>query len=91
MIAKLPDFRVRVELDDEFADYDSLDSSCADYAWLITRGTPYQQAWLQYRNDDNLDALIGSVARIYATAPQYSELAQQIARQPSVASSIAAA
>ena len=43
VVATLPDGRVRVELDDQFADYDSLESSCADYAWLITHGEPYQK------------------------------------------------
>ena len=47
VIATLPDGRQRVEIDDEFADYDSLDTSCQDYAWLITHGTPYRGAWLQ--------------------------------------------
>jgi len=28
---KLPDGRVRVELDDQFADYDSLEDSCEDF------------------------------------------------------------
>ncbi len=30
--------RIRFELDDQFADYNSLEASCTDYAWLITRG-----------------------------------------------------
>ena len=29
----------------EFADYDSLEDSCRDYAWLITSGSPYHAAW----------------------------------------------
>ena len=28
----------------EFADYDSLEDSCRDYAWLITNGAPYRAA-----------------------------------------------
>ena len=28
----------------EFADYDSLEDSCRDYAWLITQGAPYRAA-----------------------------------------------
>ena len=34
-----------VVLDLEFADYDSLEDSCRDYAWLITQGAPYRAAW----------------------------------------------
>ena len=35
----------------EFADYDSLEDSCRDYAWLITNGAPYHAAWEQYQDD----------------------------------------
>ena len=37
VIPLLPDSRLRVEIDDEFADYDSLDASCQDSTWLITK------------------------------------------------------
>ena len=87
----LSDGRLRVELDDEFADYDSLQASCEDYAWLITHGEPYQQAWRQYLQDKNLDALIGEVAKTYATAPQYAEMAEAIARQNNVANAVSEA
>jgi hypothetical protein len=30
----------RVELDDELADYDSLESSCTAYVWPATHGEP---------------------------------------------------
>ena len=84
----MPDRRSRVELDDEFADYDSLEASCEDYAWLITHGEPYQKAWQQFQRDKNLDALISAVARTYATAPQYAEMAEEIARQANVANAV---
>jgi hypothetical protein len=45
VIETLPDGRQRVEIDD----YDSLEMSCRDYAWLITRADSYQRAWQQYR------------------------------------------
>lgn len=88
MIETLPGGRVRVELDDEFADYDSLEDSCADYAWLITHGEPYQQAWLRYEQDKNLRNLIGSVARTYATAPRYAEMTKEIASQTNVVEAV---
>jgi flagellum-specific peptidoglycan hydrolase FlgJ len=91
VIATLPDGRQRVEIDDEFADYDSLDASCQDYAWLIVHGTPYREAWQQYQRDKNLAALIRAVARVYATAPRYAELAEEIATQSNVLQAIARA
>ena len=75
----------------EFADYDSLDDSCRDYAWLITQGAPYRQAWVQYRQDGDLHALIAAVAGKYATDPQYAFLAATIAGQLNVAQAIALA
>ena len=75
----------------DFADYDSLADSCRDYAWLITQGAPYHQAWEQYLEDRNLHALIEAVAGKYATDPQYAFLAATIAGQSNVAQAIAAA
>ena len=73
----------------EFADYDSHAGSCADYAWLITHGTPYQAAWGQYQQGHDLGALIASVARVYATDPGYTHLAEAIANQANVTQAIA--
>jgi flagellum-specific peptidoglycan hydrolase FlgJ len=73
----------------QFADYDSLEDSCRDYAWLITNGAPYHAAWQQYLNDRDLHALIASVARVYATDPNYARVAAAIAGQEDVAQSIA--
>ena len=75
----------------QFADYDSLDASCRDYAWLITRGSPYRSAWETYQNTRDLYGLIASVARIYATDPAYTKLAMGIASQTNVATAIKAA
>jgi len=73
----------------EFADYPSLEDSCQDYAWLITNGAPYRAAWIQYQNGHDLGTLIVSVARIYATDPGYSQLAEEIALQENVTEAIA--
>ena len=75
----------------EFADYDSLDDSCRDYAWLITNGAPYHVAWERYQTDRDLPALIGAVARVYATDPNYTHLAESIAGQLNVLKAVAAA
>ena len=84
VIETLPDGRVRVELEDEFADYDSLRASCEDYAWLITHGQPYRTAWQSYLVDKDVSRLVTAVARTYATAPQYAQLACEIAVEPRV-------
>ena len=74
-----------------FADYDSLEDSCRDYAWLITQAAPYRAAWERYQNDHDLHALITAVAGTYATDPNYAHLAAAIAGQTNVAQAIAAA
>ncbi len=75
----------------QFADYDSLAESCQDYAWLISNAPAYQAAWRRYRQDGDLAALVASVARTYATDPNYARLALTIAQQRNVARAIAAA
>ncbi|MCC6389154.1 MAG: glucosaminidase domain-containing protein [Bryobacterales bacterium] len=75
----------------EFADYDSLEESCRDHAWLITHGSPYRAAWQKYRQDGDFCDLVMSVARVYATDPQYGWLALKIAEQPNVIAAIKAA
>jgi flagellum-specific peptidoglycan hydrolase FlgJ len=80
----------RVEMDLEFADYDSLEESCRDYAWLITHGRPYSEAWRKYQRDKSVHALVFDVARTYATDPSYSGLALQIYGQTNVKQAIAA-
>jgi len=75
----------------EFADYDSLEDSCRDYAWLITHGAPYRADWEQYKADHNLNALVPAIASTYATDPEYASVAQRIANQTNVAQAIAAA
>jgi flagellum-specific peptidoglycan hydrolase FlgJ len=72
----------------EFADYDSLEDSCRDYAWLITNGPPYRAAWEQYQKDRDLPVLIAAVARVYATDPGYANLAAAVAGQANVKQAI---
>jgi flagellar protein FlgJ len=80
-----------VEEELPFADYDSLEDSCRDYAGLITTGEPYRVAWDQYLVDRNLNALIAAVAAKYATDPGYAELVTLIANQTNVTRAIVAA
>jgi flagellum-specific peptidoglycan hydrolase FlgJ len=91
VIVTLPDGRHRVEIDDEFADYASLNASCQDYAWLITHGDPYREAWQRYQQNKDLADLISRVAQNYATAPAYAELVERIATQSNVVIAIAVA
>ncbi len=58
----------------QFADYDSLEDSCRDYAWLITNGAPYHAARKQYQEDRDLPSLIAAVAHVYATDPGHARL-----------------
>jgi len=73
-----------VVIDDDFADYDSLEESCRDYAWLITHGKPYHAAWREYMDFKDVDKLIKGIAHVYATAPAYAELVHQLAFQAEV-------
>ncbi|MBI4904405.1 MAG: glucosaminidase domain-containing protein [Acidobacteria bacterium] len=75
----------------EFADYESLEESCRDYAWLITHGAPYRAAWQKYQQEGDLGYLVMSVARVYATDPNYARLASQLTGQADVAAAIEAA
>jgi flagellum-specific peptidoglycan hydrolase FlgJ len=72
----------------EFADYDSLEDSCRDYAQLITSGAPYRAAWEQYQIDRDLPAMIAAVARVSATDPGYAHLAAAISGRTSVKQAI---
>lgn len=81
----------RIEQKLQFADYDSLEASCRDYAWLITHGAPYAAAWANYQRARDLSALIAAVSGTYATDPNYKALATSIAYQTNVAAAIDAA
>jgi flagellum-specific peptidoglycan hydrolase FlgJ len=91
VVGNLPDGKHVVELEDEFADYLSLEDSCRDYVWLIKHGDRYQKAWASYQATRDLSALIDGVARVYATAPAYATLLHQIAEQANVVATIQAA
>ena len=88
---KTEGFLINVLLDDRFADYDSLEAACQDYAWLITEGAPYRAAWESYLATRDADALMAAVAKSYATAPSYALLVREIAGQANVTVAIAAA
>jgi len=75
----------------EFADYDSLEDSCRNYAWLITHGAPYHTAWEEYQKDSCLPGLVAAVACAYASDPSYTRLAAAITGQANVARAIAQA
>ena len=75
----------------EFADYDSIEDSCRDYAWLISHGDPYRSAWENYKLHGDFNALVEGVAKMYATDPGYAALVRQIAAQANVEAAIQAA
>ena len=72
----------------EFADYDSLEESTRDYAWLTTRSAPYCLPWARLQKDHDLRNLIVAVARVYASDPSYSSIALVIAGQDNVLKAI---
>lgn len=72
----------------EFADYDSLEDSCCDYAWLISHGDPYRAAWDHYQQTGDFCALVDSMAKTYATDPGYGALLKEIAAQANVGTAI---
>lgn len=83
--------KFEVALDDLFADYDSLEASVRDYAWLISHGDSYRLAWAGYSADRDLAGLIVGIANVYSTSPSYAELVAAIAGQANVRVAIASA
>ena len=75
---------VSKQQDLEFADYNSLEDSCADYAWMIANAAPYRKAWAAFLIDRDPLKLLRNIAGIYATDPSYLRLVQQIAGQGDV-------
>lgn len=82
---------LRIKADGLFADYDSLEESCRDYAWLISNGTPYRNQWRQYLKDRDTRKLLLGIAGTYASNPSYAALVQKIAGQGDVVVAIAKA
>lgn len=78
----------RVEKSLTFADYPDIFASFHDYAWLISNGEPYAAVWSKYRTDRDEVALIRGIAKIYATDPNYAELAASIAAEAPVVEAI---
>ena len=86
-----PSGKLDVMLDDEFADYRSLEESVADYCWLISHGSPYAAAWKEYLVNRNIPQLVAGVANAYSTTEDYQNLVNAIAGQSNVRNAIAAA
>ena len=79
-----------VTMTEAFETYASLTDCFMDHARLITTADIYQPAWRQYGLDHDLDALIGNIARRYATDPGYEKLCLELAHDPDVQTAIAA-
>jgi len=73
----------------EFADYDTLEDSCRDYARLIIDGPPYRPAWEQYKNGRDLPPQVAAVARVCASDPGCARLVAPISSQVNVSHAIA--
>lgn len=76
-----------------FETYPTLMDGFIAHARLLTDGKPYAAAWEHYRDDPkhDLDTLIGSVARRYATDPKYTINVIALAHGPNVTAAIARA
>jgi len=72
-----------------FETYVTLADCFSDHARLIQSGV-YQDAWLQYLNDKNLDRYIVGVSLHYATDPMYSRNMLNEAHSSTVQSSLQA-
>jgi len=75
----------RVRLVQRFADYPSLTAACIDYLSLLTQRGAYREEWLSYLGDQDFEAFVRGVAKVYATDPNYADLVLTIARQRNVA------
>lgn len=67
-----------------FATFPSLAACFIEHAELITKGAPYTRAWRQYCDDKDVFKLIGNIAPIYATAPNYAQTLKDVASMPEV-------
>jgi flagellum-specific peptidoglycan hydrolase FlgJ len=84
--------RFNVVIDDEFADYPSIEDSARDFAWLVSQGPPYRLAFSHYVLDRDFNAYVKAVIVLdhYATSG-YGELALEIAAQSNVNEALMAA
>lgn len=73
-----------------FEAYDTLADCFIAHARLIQRGR-YTDAWRDYEQRCDLDALVDGIAHIYATDPNYAAMVKQIAHEPAVAAALSAA
>ena len=80
-----------VVLNDEFADYASLEDSVRDYAWLVSNGLPYMGAWRTFQRSRDVAAFVAGIARAYSTSASYTDLVNAIAGQGNVREAIQAA
>lgn len=83
-----PDGRFDVRLSRQFACYDTFLEGVLDKVNLIENGAPYKDMFAGYRVDRDLNKLIDSVAKVYATDPGYGTLVKTIAAQRNVREAI---
>lgn len=67
-----------------FATFPSLEACFIRHAQLITDGLRYRAAWQQYLQDHDLEELIESISKAYATDPHYAEKLEAILAMPEV-------
>ena len=76
---------------DTFETYDSIDACFKDHACLLSEGTPYRKAWVEYVRSRDIARFITEVAKVYATDPKYAEKILAEATSSTVTNAIAQA
>jgi flagellum-specific peptidoglycan hydrolase FlgJ len=82
--------RYLYDCQDEFATFPTLAACFAKRAELFSAG-PYAPFAAAYRDTGDLNAYIGGIGPIYATAPNYAAMLREIIDEPSVRAALTAA
>lgn len=75
---------VELKVKDYFKSYPSLKEAFVEHGKLIVNGSRYHLAFGLYQHDKDLNKLIDSVAKSYATDPNYPHLIKSILAMPDV-------
>lgn len=84
--------KMKVRMDREFADFDTLEDSFRDHSRLLSSGQgPYKAAFERYKATGDVQSFIRDIAPTYATDRNYANVIGNIARQQNVTSAISSA
>lgn len=81
--------KMKVKMDREFADFDTLEDAFRDHARLLSANTgPYKTAFDRYKMTGDVQGFIRDIAPTYATDRNYSNVIGRIAGQRNVMDAI---